>query len=419
MPQPVHLHAAAELLAAITSGTRPADKQMESYFRAHRQLGVRDRGLVAETVYACLRRHRLLEHCLPAQPTAIDWVAAQWLRDGISARALADAGYRGDAVALAACLRALKTDTLPFPIRASLPDWLATQLLEQYGADEAEALANALNQPATTDLRVNALKGKREQAQQQLAAEGYPTEPTPYSPVGLRRRERAPLFHSTTFKDGWFESHDEGSQLLAPLLEPKRGEMVVDLCAGAGGKTLHLGALMANSGTLYAFDTQAHRLDRLKPRLARAGLSNVRSAVLAHERDDRVQRLYGKIDRVLIDEPCSGIGTLRRNPDIKWRALDLPALTAMQRRLLDAAAPLLKIGGRLVYATCSLLRQENDDIVADFLARHPHYQLLPINEVLARRHIALTAPGDTLRLLPHRHQTDGFYAAVLTRVAAS
>jgi 16S rRNA (cytosine967-C5)-methyltransferase len=208
---------------------------------------------------------------------------------------------------------------------------------------------------------------------------------------------------------------DEGSQLLSLLLEPKRQEMVVDFCAGAGGKALHLAALMANTGSVYAFDVSARRLERLKPRLARAGVDNVRRVVIRDERDDRVQRLAGKIDRVLVDAPCSGTGTLRRNPDIKWRALDVQKLAAVQCAILASASTLLKPGGRLVYATCSLLREENEDVVAGFLATHPDFVIVPAAEVLARRHVALIPDSEFLRLLPHRHRTDGFFAAVLER----
>lgn len=416
MPAPLHLRPSAELLHTILTGNRPADKQMESYFRAHREMGVRDRGAIAETVYACLRAKRLLEHCAPSDTlSAEDIAAVHLLREGMSARALEQAGYRGDGGALAARVRTLDPASLPFATRFSMPDWLAERMVAQYGEAEAALLADALNQPATVDLRVNAIKAKREEAQQRLLGEQIETEITPYSPAGLRRRSRAPLFNTAAFKDGLFELQDEGSQLLALLLEPRRGEMVVDFCAGAGGKTLHLGALMANSGTLYAFDTSAPRLDRLKPRLARAGLSNVRVAAIAHERDDRVARLHGKIDRVLIDAPCSGTGTLRRNPDIKWRPIDLPALTALQRRLLPAAAALLKPGGRLVYGTCSLLREENDDIVAEFLAAQPDFTVLPVADILARRHVSLEMQDHALRLLPHRHRTDGFYGVALER----
>ena len=247
-----------------------------------------------------------------------------------------------------------------------------------------------------------------------------PTELTPFSPVGLRRRERAPVFRTRCFEEGLIEVQDEGSQLVSLLLEPKRHEMVVDFCAGAGGKTLHIAALMANSGSVYAFDISAKRLDRLKPRLARAGLDNVRRVVIQNERDVRVQRLAGKIDRVLVDAPCSGTGTLRRNPDIKWRHIDLEQLAQTQTAILAAASTLVKPGGRLVYATCSLLRKENEDVIENFLAAHPDFSPLPVAEILARRQVAL--PPDTclpggiaLRLAPHRHQTDGFFAVAMER----
>jgi 16S rRNA (cytosine967-C5)-methyltransferase len=192
--------------------------------------------------------------------------------------------------------------------------------------------------------------------------------------------------------------------------------MVVDFCAGAGGKTLHLGAMMANSGTLYAFEVSAARLERMTPRLRRAGLSNVRTVVIAHEREARVQRLYGKIDRVLLDAPCSGTGTLRRNPDIKWRSIDLPALIETQRRIINAAAPLLKSGGRMVYATCSLLAEESEAVVAEFRAAHPEFAVVPAQEILERRHVALPATADGgVRLSPLQNGTDGFYAIALER----
>jgi 16S rRNA (cytosine967-C5)-methyltransferase len=211
------------------------------------------------------------------------------------------------------------------------------------------------------------------------------------------------------------EVQDEGSQLLSMLLEPKRGEMVMDFCAGAGGKTLHLAALMANTGSLYAMDVSTRRLERLKPRLKRAGVHNVRSVAIASERDPRVQRLQGKFDRVLVDAPCSGTGTLRRNPDIKWRPINLDTLVAQQRAILAAAATLLKPGGRLVYATCSLLREENDEVVEKFLDANSDYSLLPASEIVTRRQVPLTMDNNALRLLPHRHHTDGFFAAVLER----
>jgi 16S rRNA (cytosine967-C5)-methyltransferase len=208
--------------------------------------------------------------------------------------------------------------------------------------------------------------------------------------------------------------------VLAQLLGARRGEMIVDFCAGAGGKTLAIGATMRNTGRLYAFDVSEKRLTKLKPRLARSGLSNVHPVVIAHERDAKVKRLAGKIDRVLVDAPCSGMGTLRRNPDVKWRQQPggIAEMTEKQASILDGAARLVKFGGRLVYATCSLLDEENDAIVNGFLATHPDFQLVPASQVLAEQRIALEM-GDTLKMLPHKHNTDGFFAAVLERKAGA
>jgi 16S rRNA (cytosine967-C5)-methyltransferase len=216
---------------------------------------------------------------------------------------------------------------------------------------------------------------------------------------------------------------DEGSQLLVLLTAPKRGEMVVDFCAGAGGKTLALGAAMRNTGRLYAYDTSGHRLDAMKPRLARSGLSNVHPVQLAHERDERIKRMAGKIDRVLVDAPCSGLGTLRRNPDLKWRQSPqaVKELQLKQQAILASAARLLKPGGRLVYATCSLLRAENEDVADAFEAQHGgQWQRLPAQDLLAQAQVAgaeRMAAGGRLRLWPHRHGTDGFFAAVWQRHA--
>jgi 16S rRNA (cytosine967-C5)-methyltransferase len=195
--------------------------------------------------------------------------------------------------------------------------------------------------------------------------------------------------------------------------------MVVDFCAGAGGKTLLLGALMRSTGRLYAFDVSEKRLIRLKPRLARSGLSNVHPAAIAHENDQRIKRLAGKCDRVLVDAPCSGLGTLRRNPDLKWRQTptSVAELMVKQASILAAAAKLLKPGGRLVYATCSFLPEENSGIVDAFLAANPQFVRRNAGEVLASQGIALDLPGPDLQLAPHMFGTDGFYAAVLERTA--
>lgn len=412
---PALLRHAVDLLAQALSGQQPADKHMENYFRKHPGLGVRDRGFVAETVYGCLRRRRSLQSLAredspsPATLVAVYLLAVQgWDERRLGALPV-------DAASLAAGVKTQDLSILPLAVQCDLPDWLAERLVAQLGAAEVQRLAQALNRPASVDLRVNTLKAERETVQARLAQEGYATELTPLAPSGLRRQERAPLFKTQCFQEGLFEIQDEGSQLLSFLVAPKRHEQVVDFCAGSGGKTLHLGALMANTGSLYAWDTAKHRLDKLKPRLRRAGLDNVRPQVIAHERDRRVQRLYGKIDRVLIDAPCSGTGTLRRNPDIKWRPQNIAELVAVQERILEAAAPLVKPGGRLVYATCSLLSEENEAVITRFLQSHPLFSITPASAILTQRRIPLSFSEPALRLYPHHHQTDGFYAVVLDR----
>ena len=251
----------------------------------------------------------------------------------------------------------------------------------------------------------------------QFASEDIVAIPGPLSPTAVRLRGKPALAKHPLFLSGAFEVQDEGSQLLGYLVDPKRGEMVVDFCAGAGGKTLLLGALMKNTGRLYAYDVSDKRLARLKPRLARSGLSNVHPARIEHERDTKIKRLAGKADRVLVDAPCSGLGTLRRNPDLKWRQSEasVAELALKQAAILDSAAKMVRPGGRVVYATCSLLTAENDAIIEAFLASHPDFTLTPASEVLAKHGIEMT--GDTLRLLPHLHNTDGFFAAVLDKKA--
>jgi len=414
MPKPILIRSAAELLASILAGNIPADRKMDSYFRMHRNMGVRDRGFVAETVYGCLRERRLLEHVAASSLTQ-DVVACYLLANGYSARALEESGFHGKTREMTERLRTLDKNNLPIAIKANMPDWLAERLQSRFDESDFLSMASALNQPAPVDIRVNTLKAERDKVREYLAHEGFIFESTPYSPVGLRRQDRTPLFHTKSFKDGLFEVQDEGSQLVSMLLEPMRQDMVVDFCAGSGGKTLHLGALMANRGSVYAFEVSPKRLEKLKPRLKRSGLNNVRTVAIGHERDARVQRLKSKIDRVLVDAPCSGTGTLRRNPDIKWREINLPELADKQKRILAAAAELVKPGGRLVYATCSLLHEENDEVVDAFLTTHPEFRILPVREILARRHIPLTTDGPALRLYPHRHQTDGYYAVALER----
>ena len=409
-------HAEA-VLGQLLRFEHPADAVVSRYFREHRQLGHADRAFVAETVFAVLRRRRSLDaRC--GEPVTLRrlLLAALSIARGWSQRELAPV-LKGNEEEWLAGVKASREEELPPAVRCDVPDWLYARLEAQYGGDESLLLARAMNQSAPLDLRVNTLKNELDGVLKQLAADGIAADPAPLSPIGIRLRDKPALAKNPLFLDGAFEVQDEGSQLLGYLVEPKRGEMVVDFCAGAGGKTLLLGAMMKNTGRLYAFDVSDKRLTNLKPRLARSGLSNVHPGRIEHERDMKVKRLAGKADRVLVDAPCSGLGTLRRNPDLKWRQDEksVAELNAKQASILEAAATLVKPGGRLVYATCSLLREENEAIVEAFLTKHEGFALVPASSVLARHGIALE--GDMLRLLPHRHNTDGFFAAVLERKA--
>lgn len=407
------------LLQEVLRFDTPANGVLSNFFKAHRGLGQRERHALAETAYHVLRYRLLLQHF--AQTGS-----------GGPERRLAIVGWQGDAAQLKGWLepheqkwlarcREVDVSTLPDKLRHNLPDWLAGALREELGDNDFWALSEALNTPAPLDLRVNLHKAKREAVLQALRQAGIEAEPTPFSPWGLRVAGKPALHKLDLFLRGDVEVQDEGSQLLALLTDARRGEMVVDFCAGAGGKTLALGAAMRNTGRLYAYDTSGHRLAAMKPRLARSGLSNVHPAQLAHERDERIKRLAGKIDRVLIDAPCSGLGTLRRNPDLKWRQSPkaVAELQAKQQAILDSAARLVKPGGRLVYATCSLLRAENEQVAQAFNASHgERFEPIAAQKALEQAQVAsaqaLCRDGK-LRLWPHVHATDGFFAAVWQR----
>lgn len=400
----------------------PADAVLSHYFRNNREIGVRDRAFIAETAYSVLRRKRTLERLCTASSS--DRITPQRLVL-ISLTRIAGYNNRQLAGALDAdevkWLDALREVDLPpgtLAEQADLPDWLAERLSALMPESDVLALARGMNQPAPLDLRVNQMKSSRDDLLKQLEAEGMEIDACNYAPFGLRMKKKPSLAKHPLFLNGSFEVQDEGSQLLGHLLQPKRGEMVMDFCAGAGGKTLLLGALMRSSGRLYAFDVSDKRLAKLKPRLARSGLSNVHPGVIASENDQKIKRLAGKFDRVLVDAPCSGLGTLRRNPDLKWRQTpeSIAELQQKQAAILASASRLLKPGGRLVYATCSILPEENADIVNAFLETHPDFVRKSAAEVLAQQGIALDT-GEDLRLLPHVHGTDGFFAAVLERKA--
>lgn len=400
----------------------PADAVLRHFFQAER-IGSNERALVAETLFGVLRHRLLLEHSCTlddkGQATARRMALAYWVRfGGYNLRELEPLLKAKEAEWLGK-VKGVAGAALPLSIQAELPDWIIDKLRPHHSEADILALGLAMQQPAPLDLRVNTMLANRGEVLQGLQSEGLNAQATPWSPVGIRLKDKPALNRHALFLTGKFEVQDEGSQLLGLLLAPKRNDMVVDFCAGAGGKTLMLGALMNSQGRLYAWDISEKRLANLKPRLKRSGLSNVQPQLIAHENDSKVKRLAGKIDRVLVDAPCSGLGTLRRNPDLKFRqsAQSVAELNQKQAAILASAARLLKQGGRLVYATCSVLHEENQAIVQAFLAAHPEFKLVPAGEVLRQQHIDLEM-GDYLQLTPQLHGTDGFFAAVLERTGA-
>ncbi len=410
------LDAIVHALAVVLPATAPADRLLSDFFRDNKSLGQRDRALIADTVYAALRRRRLLEHVTPRATPREMALATLVKLQGVGLSQI-ESALKGEEKTWLAQLKARDLDTLPFGIRADLPDWVIEKLRRSMDDEAILALARGLQQSAPLDLRVNTLKAPREAVLERLAYDEMEANPTRHSPLGVRLTQKPALNKHPMFLDGAVEVQDEGSQILGMLMEPRRGEMIVDFCAGAGGKTLQLGAAMNSSGRLYAFDVSDKRLANLAPRLKRSGLSNVFPQRISGENDPKVKRLRGKIDRVLVDAPCTGLGTLRRNPDLKQRqSLEgLAELNVKQRAILAAAAALVKPGGRLVYGTCSLLAEENEDIVSDFLAHHSEFALIPAAEVLKRQGVTIAGTTDFLRLAPHLHETDGFFAAVMER----
>ena len=404
------------LLDEILKFTGPADATTSRFFRAHPKLGHNERGIIAEAVFAVLRRRMEFAHLAesgagsPARRLALLGLMQTAGRSAV--KPFVSDGEN----AWLEHVSKIDPASLPLRVRLNLPDWIVEALSTRFASEELAQLAASLNYPAPLDLRTNPLKANRDQVLAALREAGIDAGATPFAPLGVRVVGKPALTKLKVFEEGWVEVQDEGSQLLCSLVAPRRGEMIVDFCAGAGGKTLALGAAMRSTGRLYAFDVSERRLAKLKPRLARSGLSNVHPVLIDSEHDAKIKRLAGKIDRVLVDAPCSGLGTLRRNPDLKWRqsAAAVDELAPKQASIHANAARLVKPGGRLIYATCSVLEAENEAVVAAFLADHPDFSVVPAGKVLAEQRIGLEM-GDYFSLWPHSHATDGFFAAVLER----
>ncbi len=413
---PAQFNTLVEALTVVLPLTSPADVQLKRFFREHAKLGVRDRALIAETVYAVLRHRRAIESiATDGVPRKMALLALTRFQ-GISARELMTVLKKSESTWLGEA-KSHPAANPPIGIAAELPDWVIARLKVFMSDKEIITLGRSMMNPAPLDLRVNTAKGKRNAVMGQLQKGGIVCTPTPFSPIGIRLETKISLAQHPAFLEGFVEVQDEGSQLLGLLLEAKRSEMVVDFCAGAGGKSLLLGAAMASTGRVYAFDVSEKRLTNLGPRLKRSGLSNITPQKIDSENDARIKRLAGKIDRVLVDAPCTGLGTLRRNPDLKWRQSDqaVKELNVKQAAILKSASRLVKPGGRLLYATCSFLPDENEQIVSQFLESHADFKLIPASSVVTRLKIPLKDMGEYFRLSPQQHGTDGFFAAVMER----
>ena len=309
-----------QALRAILPLAHPADTTLRYFFKNER-IGSNERELVAETVFGVLRHRMLLEHACINNSTPRRMALAHLLRfGGYNLRELEPVLKHGEKEWLTT-VKGVKAEELPLPVQAELPEWLVEKMRASYSDEDILTIGKSMQQGAPLDIRVNTLLSKREDVLQQLHEKNIAATATPYSPIGIRLKEKIPLNKDALFTEGKIEVQDEGSQLLGFLLAPKRNDMVVDFCAGAGGKTLMLSALMNSQGRLYAMDVSEKRLANLKPRLKRSGASNIQPMLIAHQNDLKVKRLAGKIDRVLVDAPCSGLGTLRRSPDLKFRQI--------------------------------------------------------------------------------------------------
>ncbi|MBF0137699.1 MAG: RsmB/NOP family class I SAM-dependent RNA methyltransferase [Magnetococcus sp. DMHC-1] len=402
---------AIELLEQILTTGLATETLLTRQFWSQSGLGSRERTLAGDLIHGVLRHRRRYD---PDLTTPVSHLVASALQDrhGWTPEQILD--LWGTAIPF-----------LPPPdpnlspaICHSLPDWLWQNLAQSLGLEDAESLAAALNLPAPVDVRVNLRHGSREACQASLQNEGITATPTPFSPVGLRLPHRLPLGELTAYRQGWIEVQDEGSQLIALLVAPQPGQLVVDLCAGGGGKSLHLAVLMQDRGRIVAADADAKRLAGLRPRQRRAGLRSIQSLVIRHEGDPKLRPLTGKADRVLLDVPCSGTGTLRRHPELKWHLTpdQVTTLTLRQSALLHAGARLVRPGGRLVYATCSLLEQENQHVITCFLRENSGFHLLDARSILTAAGVPeMEHMQPFLSLWPHRQGTDGFFAAIMVR----
>ena len=407
------LDMAIAALRAVQQLKGPADGVLRNFFRENNKLGVNDRTFIADTVFGVLRHFFSLKYITGTTIPRLLILAYLAKFRGMNLRELKPFITEAEIKQLIK-IKEMELDSLPLTIRTEFPEWLVEKIQAKMLDTNILALGLSFQKQAPLDLRVNTLIANRNDVLTRLSKDGIDASATSYSPIGIRLVRKSTIQSHEMFITGNIEIQDEGSQLLGYLLQPKRGEIVVDFCAGAGGKALMMGALMGSKGRIYAFDVSERRLNRLKPRLKRSGLSNLFPRWINNENDVKVKRLAGKVDRVIVDAPCSGLGTLRRNPDIKLRQTleSIEEAKRDQEAILVSAAKLLKPGGRLVYATCSFLPEENQEIIENFLAAHTKFTLLNCAELFMQQKIPLDT-GMFLQLYPGEHNTDSFFAAAL------
>jgi 16S rRNA (cytosine967-C5)-methyltransferase len=422
-----------EVYTAAAADWRAAPGTIARAQREARDLHSRERRFLGEAIFALVRWRRRLAFVAqgtddaaplvlylawlasdlgPYEPFSVGWTAARAEAKAVGVDLL----RLGDADG---AIAAIVDDATRLGVAQSIPDWLARRFLDELGADESAKLLAAMNRRAPLTVRANRLKLDRDALVGKLANEGVVAHPVALAPDALTLETHLNAYGLAAFRDGLFEVQDAGSQIIAELVAPPPRGVVVDACAGAGGKTLALGALMGNRGRLVALDVSARKLAELRERARRAGLTNARALAVDEQATSEAISALGlpPADRVLCDAPCSGVGVLRRNPEARWRLTpgDLDELPARQRAILDRYAPLVAPGGRLIYATCTVLRRENDEVIDGFLAAHPEWEEVPAKEIVGGARAAAIGDGRRLRLLPHLHDTDGFFAAVVRR----
>ena len=429
-----------ELLGIILPSRKPADALIDIFFRSHKYLGSHDRKFIAEASYGTLRYLRTCE--LMVQSAIAEVNEKVYEEDKILFLIVAYFFLTGNKVNVTPeqissklknkkftermahvfdsfskpLLLTNKSTVERIGVQYSFPDWIVQRLVEEYGEFDAEKICSSLNEQAPLTLRVNTLKTTVEQCQAELSKHGIEATKTPISPFGLNLSKRINVFSLSFFRDGWFEVQDEGSQLMPYLTDPKPNSKILDVCAGAGGKTLEFAALMKNRGEIFATDINKYRLKELRKRMKRAGAQNIRIQEIQAIED--LNEHYSQFfDDVFVDAPCSGLGTLRRNPGMKWMITEesVREVSEKQKSILESAAQLVKPGGQLLYATCTLLKQENEDVVEEFILRHPEFTFVDIEPMIGKWRIREVTTGSYFKLLPHKHGTDGFFCVVLNK----